>query len=221
MRYKEVLFFLAVCFLLTACGATSSPSPTPGSSNAHTLPTPASALGGSFVWQTDGLYDYRMLRPEHWEASASECRFYFPPGSQDQADRLALAACNYQIAAQQLPGGMIAQFELFKLASSLAGWTQGVEQMWQSNGIASTLLSTLPQAKIYSIQSPGSPDLQIIAFVIDHDQPLALSLYAYGAYADPDRLRSEHVWDDFVTMVTGMSAIDYDPSKVTPALTEK
>lgn len=90
--------------------------------------------------------------------------------------------------------------------------------MWLSNGIEFTLQDTLPHAKIYLVQSPGSSDVQMIALVIDQEQPLALSLNAAGEYADLERLRNEHLLDDFVTMVNSFSATSYDPGNIIPSL---
>jgi hypothetical protein len=159
-----------------------------------------------------------MLRPEKWQAEASECRWYAPPGSQDQADRLALRVSNYQVLAQQMSGGTIAQYEAFKQESSLEGWTSLIEHMWLQTNVAFTLEKMLPQARIY-VLDPGTGDSLILAAqAVDQEQPLALGLYAYGAYADLARLRSQHVWDDFVTMVNSVRAVNYDPANVTPSL---
>ncbi len=225
MRRLAILTFLAAGPLLIACAASISTSPTSATSSAGALPTPASALIGRFVWQTDGRCGYRSLRPTQWPAVGSECGAYVLPGTQGQAHRLALQFYNYQVLDQQQaqaiqPGmwGMLPQYELFKRDSSLAGWTKGVEQMWKSMGIDSTLLSTLPQAKIYSTRGPSGSDLTIVALVIDQSQPLGLGLFASGAYANLDHIRSEHIWDDYMTMVNSLQAIRYDPANVTPAL---
>jgi hypothetical protein len=211
MRTKKILALSILSLLLTACAAINSSAPTP-------IPTPASTLIEQFIWQTDGLCGYRILRPEGWAASESECRAYMLPGSEGQTDQLFLRVANYQVLAQQQTEGIIAQYELFKQDPSLAGWTKGVEQMWQSNGIESTLEATRPQAKIYSLRSPGSSDVQIIALSIHQEQPLVLSLNASGEYADLERLRDEHLWDDFVTMVDSLGSTGYNPNNITPSL---
>jgi hypothetical protein len=140
------------------------------------------------------------------------------PGSQGQNNQLTLRVVNYQVLAQQQTAGIIAQYELFKQDASLEGWTEGVEQMWQSNGIEFTLEETLPQAKIYSLQSPGSSDIQLAALAIDQEQPLALSLNASGEDANLESLRNENLWDDFLMMVNSLSTISYDPSNIVPSL---
>src|SRR5690606_7238400 len=114
------------------------------------------------VWQTDGLCGYRMLRPDIWTASESECRVYVPPDLQDRNNQVILRVANYQVMSQQQTEGILAQYELFKRDPSLEVWTEGVEQIWESNGLESSLEATLPQAKIYSLRSPGSSDIQII-----------------------------------------------------------
>lgn len=218
MRTRRILTLLVLSLLLAACAATNLPTPTLVTSSTDSIPTPASTLIGQYVWQTDGLCGYRVLRPEGWDASESECRAYVPPDLRDRNNRLILRVANYQVLAQQQTEGIIAQYELFKQHPSLEGWTKGVEQMWESNGIESTLEDTLPQAKIYSVQSPGSSDIQVVALTTNQEQPLVVGLNASGEYADLERLRNEHLWDDFVTMVNILGAINYDPSNVTPSL---
>jgi hypothetical protein len=221
MQTRKIFILSILDLLLVACAATNSPTPTLLATSTEPIPTPASTLIERFIWQTDGLCGYRILRPERWDASEAECRAYVLASSEGQTNPLILRVANYQVLAQQQTEGIIAQYELFKQDPSLEGWTKGVEQMWQSNGIESTLEDTPPQAKIYSVQSPGSSDRQIIALVTDHEQPLVLSLNAAGEYADLERLRNEHLWDDFVTMVNSLGAIDYDPNNVTPSLPER
>jgi hypothetical protein len=71
------------------------------------------------------------------------------------------------------------------------------------------------------VRSPGSSDLQVVALTTNQEQPLVVGLNAAGEYADLERLRNEHLWDDFVTMVNSLGAIDYDPNNVTPSLPER
>ena len=218
MPTRKIFILSILGLLLAACAAINSPTPTLLATSTDPIPTPASTLIEQFVWQTDGLCGYRMLRPERWAAADAECRAYVLPSSEGQTDQLILRVANYQVRAQQQTGGILAQYELFKQDPSLEGWTKGVEQMWQSNGIGFTLEDTLPRAKIYSLRSPGSSDIQIVALVADQEQALGLSLAASGEYANLERLRNEHLWDDFVTMVSSLGAINYDPSNIIPSL---
>jgi len=98
---------------------------TPISSENSGLPSPASAEIQAFVDQTDGACGYRMLRPQDWQPSQAECRSYALTTSAE--DRLVLRVVNYQVIAQQLDGATVAQYEAFKLDSSLEGWTAAVE----------------------------------------------------------------------------------------------
>jgi len=171
MRLTETSLLAILSLLLAACTAAGLPTPEPVVDSKVSIPTPASTIIGRFVWQIDGLCGYQMLRPESWTAAAADCRVYRPPGPQGQNNRLTLRVVNYQLMAEQKTGGLIAQFELFRTDPSLEGWTKGMEQTWQDNGIKSALETTLSRAKIYSLQSPGSPDLQLAALVIDQKQP--------------------------------------------------
>jgi hypothetical protein len=217
---KRILIFLIADLVLVACVPAASSTPTLRASEA-VVPTPTSLLVESFVWQTDGVFGYRMLRPAKWQPTAPfDGRSYGTPDFQNTADRIILKAINlkayYKSGANA--NGVIVQLDLFEKDSSLAGWTRGIEQMWKSNGIESILLRTLPQAKIYSVTSPDASDVRFVAYVVDKDQPLAVSLTASGIYADRDRLQKEGVVDDFVTVVTSAQAIPQDPHDVDPPL---
>jgi hypothetical protein len=211
MRSTRRFSLLMICILLTACTTLKEP-------NSTNPPTPVSALIEAFVRQTDGVCGYTVLRPGTWHATQAICRTYAPPGSEQQADPLALTVVNYRVAAEQQEDGAIAQFEAFQRASSLEGWSEQVEQMWERSGVEATRLETLSTARIYALWSPGMTNPQIVALVIDQETPLGLALDTSDAYADLERLRNAGLWQDFVTMTKSLRAIPHDPSKVTPAL---
>jgi len=218
---KPMLILLIASVVLSACSGTTSLNPTPRPGE-DVIPTPVSSLVGTFVWQTDGLFGYRTLRPTNWESmNLIDSRTYGTPGFRAQADRIVLRVVNLQAHYKvgTTPTGLIATLSLFEQAPSLEGWTAGVEQMWKSDGIESTLLRTLPQAKIYAVKSPGSSDIQqIVAYAVDKDQPLSISLTASGAYADQEFLQREGILDDFAAMVASIQAIPQDPQNVAPLL---
>jgi hypothetical protein len=204
-----VVLLLSVS-VLTACAQSSG----------NSIPTPSSSLVKNFLWQTDGLYGYRMLRPADWEPiDMKDRRGYQPPGLPSQADQVLLMASNLQVIAKatESPTSMIAQWALFERDHSLEGWTAGIEQLWTNTGTKFTLARTLPQAKIYLIK-PASDLLYVVAYAVDNDQPLTIGLEAHGAYADEARLQKEGLLDDFATMVSSISAVQPDPSKTAPAL---
>jgi hypothetical protein len=218
---KRILILVIVVLALSACAATAS-TISAVQPDGKDIPTPTSSLVASLVWQTDGLFGYRMLRPANWEsANLVDCRGYATPGF-DKADRIMLRAVNLQAHYKSATSstGLNATLALFEMNSSLEGWTRGVEQNWKSNGIESTLLRTLPQAKIYSVTSPSSSDVQLVAFAVDKKQPLAMDLTASGAYADMERLRKEGILDDFSAMAASAQAIPQDPQNVEPPLKE-
>ena len=217
---KRILILLIVALALAACAGTTATVSTVQPTE-KVIPTPASALVENFIWQTDGLFGYRMLRPANWESPGpSDGRDYAPPGVQDKADRIMLRVVSLQAYYKSGTSttGLIAPLALFEQNSSLEGWTKGIEQMWQSNGLESTLLRTLPQAKIYSVTSPGTSDVQLVAYVVDQDQPLTLMLTAEGTYADLDHLQQEGILDDFTTMAASIQAIPRDSQNVDPTL---
>ena len=90
MQPRQILILSILSLLLAACAATNSPVPTLVTPDTHSIPTPASTFIEQFIWQTDGLCGYRMLRPERWSASESECRAYVPTDSQGESNQLTL-----------------------------------------------------------------------------------------------------------------------------------
>lgn len=217
MKRLLILVLLSAGLATSACvkAAVSRPSVQP---KEGAVPTPVSLLIGSFVWQTDGLFGYRMLRPAAWNAeNLGPERGYMTPGFQDTPDHILLLAVNLQ-ALDDEPGGLNAQRFLFEQNPSLETWTAGIEQLWKTNQVQFALLRTLPQARIYLVRSPDSPDTQIVAYAIDQNQPLAVALTASGTYADLERLQEEGIVDDFAAMVDRVRAVDYDPTNVVPPL---
>ena len=194
------------------------PNPMPaGGPGGEDIPKPASALIERFIWQSDGRFGYRMLRPVNW----APVDLGFGRGY-THTDPLELSALNYQVL-QETQGsaeGAIAQWLIFQQNPTLEDWTTGNEKMWQQNGVEFSLEETLPRAKVYWIQVPGWDKIQLSALVVDQDQPMAIDLTAGGVYADADRLRNESILDDFITMVESLSAIPYSPEAVDPPLNE-
>src|SRR5690554_6594805 len=119
MRSRNILRLSILGLLLVACAEANSPTPTLFASRTDSIPTPASTLIEQFVWQTDGLCGYRMLRPDMWIAAESECRIYVPPDLQDRNNQVILRVANYQVMAQQQTEGILAPYELFKKDPSL------------------------------------------------------------------------------------------------------
>lgn len=209
---KNLLTLLSAAFLILAACSPAGGNTTAG--EPELIPTPASKEVKAFIWQTDGACGYRMLRPQDWQPSKTECRFYtFEPSADD---RLELRVVNYQVMAQQMEGAMISQHEAFKLDSTLEGWTAAVEQDWSSLGVEYTLLETLPQAKIYYLEKPEP--LELVALVIDQDQPLGISLAGYGSYTDVPSFKNGGLKSDFIYMVANLHAEAYDPEYIEPPI---
>ena len=210
------LAILILLLVLIGCSADDAMSTDTAVKEA--VPTPASEGIARFVWQTDGVCGYRMLRPEEWEASRQECRSFSLHSSAE--DKLELTVINYQVTAQHIKDGSVVQYALFEQDPSLEGWVQSVEKSWSNNGIQFTLLNTLPQAKVYSLGIPASTNVEIVALLIDQNQPLGLSLIASGSYASLERLQKDGLGDDFLTMLESVEAIPYEPQNLDPIIEE-
>jgi hypothetical protein len=217
---KRSPILLIVSFVLTACSGIASLNATSRPAEGL-IPTPVSSLVGTFIWQTDGLFGYRVPRPASWESMKPlDGRYYGTPGFQDRTGRLVLRVINLQAYYHSGANvhGVNAQLALFEKDSSLEGWTKGIERIWKSNGLGFTLLRALPEAKVYMVKTAGYANLELVAFAVDQKQPLAMELTASGVYADMERLQTEGVLDDFATMVASIQAIPQDPQNVSPSL---
>lgn len=209
-RLSLLVALLLIAGVLTACAQ----------ANENNIPLASSLLVKDLLWQTDGLYGYRMLRPAGWKPiDMKDRRGYQPPGLPSQADQVLLMAFNLQVIAKatESPTSMIAQWGLFERDHSLSGWTGGIERMWTGNGLSFTLIRTLPHAKIYLLK-PRSDLIWVEAYAVDKDQPLTIGLEAHGIYADERRLQQAGLLDDFATMVASISAVQPDPKNIDPAL---
>ena len=217
---KCILVPLITTLGLAACSG-SARTVTTAQATTDTMPTPSSSLVGSFTWQTDGEFGYRMLRPASWgSVKLGDKRSYETPGFHSQTDRIELVAANLQAfyKSSSSLNGLIATLYLFEQDPNLDGWTKGLEHNWRSNGLEPTLLVTLPQAKIYSVRTLGSPDVVLVADIVDQNQPLVAGLTASGSYADLERLRREGIFTYFSTMVASVHALAANPANVDPPL---
>ena len=173
----------------------------------------ATPLGGALTPQDDPGCGVRFLRPGEWVLlrASSDCasRFYAAPGSSTtKPDRLVLQAINYRVVAEQTPGGpgAIAQYWAFQRDSTLDGWSRQLERMWAGIYVTATLEYSTPDARVYALRPSTGNEIDLIGLKVDQGQPLALGLSAYGAYANMDRLRAEHIWDEYLDMVNSLAA---------------
>ena len=226
--FRPALGLIGVVLLIALIGLSikllpthSSPGRPPASST--DIPSAHSALVGSFVWQMDSTYGYRMLVPSGWEAmDGTDRRLYLPPGSAGQPDRVVLTALNLKVVAERntSPTGTIAQWALFEQDPTLEGWTEGVERLWTSIGMRYRLEQALPQAKIYQLTPSGQAGQTVLSgYVLDQGQPLVLGLEMYGAYAEEGYLRSSGLREDFTTMVASLDAVSTNLDHPTPTST--
>ncbi len=217
---KELLALFITIIFLPSCANTSSQVLT-SQPTEQTIPTPSSSLIKGFIWQSDSLFGYRILRPENWDVmNASDAREYGSDNFRISTDHITVRVVNLAVyyKTASIPNGLNATLSLFEQNPSLEGWTEGIEQNWKSLGIEFSLLSTLPQAKIFTVQSPGNLDLQILAFAVDENQPLGLELTASGIYANMEQLQKDGILDDYEVMVGSIKSIPTNPQIINPPL---
>lgn len=115
-----------------------------------------------------------------------------------------------------MEGSIIAQYALFEQDSSLEGWTRGVEQNWSNLGINFIFHEAFPHARVYLLEY--EENVELVALAIDQDQPLAVSLSAYGAYASLQSLEEAGLRTDFLTMLESIQAVTHDPDNMEPEI---
>lgn len=130
---------------------------------------------------------------------------------------MSLTAVNY-LTLNPAENDIIIERTIFEKDPSLQGWTAGMERFWPTIDVTATLLRTLPEAKIYSLEVPESGELDLVAFVVDGNQPISVALYAHGSDADLGDLTRAGVVSDFVTIVESVRQAAYDPGNVEPHL---
>lgn len=183
------------------------------------VPTPASSAIDAFVWQTDGEFGYRMLRPASWRPlDLGDARGYVAPEDTGNG-RMTLTAANLRALAEILenPDVELLSLQQFEQSGSLDGWTDAIEQVWREQNLSFSLEHTSSRAKIYAL-TPSPDQVQLIAYVVDDEQPLVLNLVGAGTL---EQVRTTGTFDDVVTMVESVTAIDRDPTAIEPPLTEQ
>lgn len=181
---------------------------------------PASPFISGFVDQTDGLYGYRMLRPVNWTPTSSptpDGRRYDAPGTSFLTEGLSFVVVN--LAAVPAAQRDNSTWRPWLANPTLAGWTTAAEQNDFGAGNATvTPLRTLPNARIFAVTYPGLTYMVLVGLVVDDGHPIFLQLAGAGTENSLDRLVSQHVVDDFATMVASVRAIGADPANVSPPL---
>jgi hypothetical protein len=188
------------------------------------IPAAKSADVGAFVWQTDGVYGYRMLRPAGWKMSeADDQRAYYPPAFPNLYPGLGLHAVNLKARSsfQSGSGGKGDMAARFEESPDLNGWAQSVEKMWrQYDGSPSFVRIAEQSDEVIYMQAfdpPTSLGVTIVALKVVDGQPLVFALGTGGsAYPDLDTLRARGIWDDFLTMLASLQPIPADPANVVP-----
>jgi hypothetical protein len=209
---------LSIVAIVVAVATIAFLRSTGGPASASGVPVAASKVVGSLVWQTDGRYGYSMLRPNDWSAiDLGTGRGYVAPTSADGQLPMSLTAVNY-LTLNAAPNDILIQRTIFEKDPSLEGWTAGMERFWPTIGVTATLARTLPEAKIYALEAPETGELDLVAFVVDGDQPISVALYAHGSDADLAYLNRTGVMSDFVTIVESVRQVTYDPGNVKPQL---
>jgi hypothetical protein len=164
--------------------------------------TPASQIISGFRNEEDREFGYSMLVPTGWESvNLGSARGYTPPSQAGATDGVSLTAANLRTIGES-PGenAQLLPYELFKRNPSLSAWTDSVAESWRQNGIAAQEQDSLPNARIYSVV-PAKGQVQLVAYAIDGDQPLAVQLIGRGRYGTVEGLRDAGLFEDFKTMV--------------------
>lgn len=195
-----------------------------GETQSSDVPQPQSALITGFIEQTDGEFGYQMLRPADWTPiHLGTARGYQPADMAGQADRVLLTAASLEALAAIAPeGAQVAPWLEFQQSASFEAWMAQREAAWQRSAQAMNLSFerqvTLPNGALYAVFLPDTEQIQLIAYVVEDERPLVITLEGFGAYSHLETVQEEGLFDDLVTMVQSAQAIERDPENVDPPL---
>jgi hypothetical protein len=147
MMGRRKMLYVALLLLLSLCACDGRASRQPE------VPQPRSELFGQFVWEENPGKACAMLRPASWTVRGNGA--YLAPDATDQAS-VSLQVDNYGVAwAGKDANATSAHWELYKANPTLEGWTRGVEEMWEREGVPFERQASLAQPA--PIASPPGP----------------------------------------------------------------
>lgn len=186
------------------------------------VPQPQSALITGFIEQADSEFGYQMLRPAGWASiHLGTARGYRPADTAGQPDRVLLTAVGLEALAAMAPEGpQVAPWLEFQQSASFEAWMDQREAAWQRSAQAMNLSFerqlTLPNGALYAVFLPDIEQIQLIAYIVDGEHPLVITLEGFGAYSQLDTLQEEGIYDDLVTMLQSAKAIEQNPENIDP-----
>jgi hypothetical protein len=231
LKRRRLFLLLFLALLLAACAPALPSRPSedlytpatpifgPDDAPDPDIPIAASAEVGAFVWQTDGVYGYRMLRPAGWAMSDSgTSRDFVSPEGAGQP-RLALHVVNLRAKEWPQPWGVGGFLRAFEAAGSFEAWVASIANRELGGAERATLPPDLARvAAVFFAQSdgPDGPRIMPFAFKVSEGQPLLLALEGNAGPDEFDALQASGVWDDYLTMLRSLSALPMDAANVTP-----
>jgi hypothetical protein len=196
------------------------------------VPAAKSAEVGAFVWQTDGVYGYRMLRPAGWEMAVSGQARHFVGPSVEGETPISLNAANLRAIdlrdlAEVEANAIASSLAAFDAAQNIEGWAAAIEQrVFQSYARATLPYERVPlppdlagDAAVYLFKTDGYMNRPVImpyALKVSDGQPLVVSLYGGTKMDTFDALQASGAWDDFLTILRSLTAVPVDPENVSP-----
>lgn len=182
---------------------------------------PVSQAINKFLWQTDGVYGYRMLRPAGWTASnLGTARGYFPANTAEQTTPLLLTAVNLKALAAIAANTnkQVVPFFLFQQNPEILPWTAAMETQWQKADLSYTRLASINGGLLYAFVFRDTGFITLAAYIVRDNQPLLLQLESRDASTTLEQLRERGILADFVTMAESVTGIEHNATKVIPPL---
>jgi hypothetical protein len=200
------------------------PEPSRGVSGPEAVPAAQSAEVGAFIWQTDGAYGYRILRPADWfmqdlqDLDGSAMRPYYGNLTGEEGNGLSLMVANLHArsyVSSTYFTDLITQFDADPTLERLAEF---IEQTASNDQSRLTRIDASSDAIIY-LQRYGGPTEEptsLVGIKVVDGHPLLIHLGGDGKYMDLEEFRADPLWDDFLTMVASLQPIPVDPENVSP-----
>ncbi len=183
------------------------------------VPAAKSAEVGAFVWQMDGVYGYRMLRPAGWQVTDSgTSRDYLSPALDGQPGSV-LHVLNLRAKVwDDMSEGLADALQAFESAPTLDGWTATLRK--DQSFLSALAQIDTPDASVRlfagDVDGRNGHRLMLVALKISDGQPLLMALESPFAPADQAAFDASGLLDDFLVMANSLTAAPIGIAEVEP-----
>lgn len=183
------------------------------------IPAAKNAEVGAFVWQTDGVYGYRMLRPAGWNATDARAARDYSALAVEGQPPMTLHVVNLRAKAWDgMSEGLAASLQAFESAPTLDGWAAILRNDQNLLGGRAQLVTRNDSVRVFYDDEQGSNDrrLTLVALKVSDGQPLIMALESPFAPTEYTAVETSGLLDDFLVMANSLAAEPIDVANVAP-----